>query len=593
MAICPSCMSKFEDSVLACPHDGASLVPEETFRYVDKDLAVGDTVGEYRIQGKIGEGGFGAVYAAVHPVIGKAAAIKVLSRQFSANPQMVSRFLAEARAVNQIRHRNIIDIFSFGQLPDGRQYYVMELLDGAPFDKYMHQLGRLSFGQALPILRGVARALDAAHAKDILHRDLKPENIFLVFDEDGAVSPKLLDFGLVKLLSHEAKAAGEHKTKTGTPMGTPYYMSPEQCRGVDVDQRTDIYAFGAVVFQVLTGKLLFDGESSMDILLKHVTVEPPKASNVNDAVPDAFDAPLAAMLAKDPDARPSSVGQALESLVGAATAAGIPNEGVTLPPPDKAIASGPLPLAPLATGSGDTLAADAAGASGSEPVKVITGPQSGEARRRPAPGAPAGGPGSSFVTAETDVRLAGSPTRSRMVPFIAVAVLGLALGIGAVVTFARSGPNAGVNAAGSGGGATTSAKAASNAPATSTATATLASATTTLASASSASPPAATVVRVRVEGAPPGATVRSAAGELGPAPGPFAIPAGSETTLTIAAKGYKPKDVAVSPTADTSLHVALEKSAAGTPPGAAGTGKKNNGVPLPSDLADPEFDKHK
>ena len=146
MAICPTCMTKYPDSVASCTHDGEQLVPEEAFAYVDRDLAPGDQVGEYRIEGKLGEGGFGAVFRAIHPVIGKHAAIKVLSRQFSANPQMVSRFIAEARAVNQIRHRNIIDIFAFGQLPDGRQYYVMELLDGTTFDKYLHSNQRLTLG---------------------------------------------------------------------------------------------------------------------------------------------------------------------------------------------------------------------------------------------------------------------------------------------------------------------------------------------------------------------------------------------------------------------------------------------------------------
>ena len=125
MSICPTCMTKYPDTVATCSADGSGLVPEAAYAYVDKELATGDVVGEYRIEGKLGEGGFGAVFSALHPVIGKHAAIKILSRQFSANPQMVSRFIAEARAVNQIRHRNIIDIFAFGQLPDGRQYYVM------------------------------------------------------------------------------------------------------------------------------------------------------------------------------------------------------------------------------------------------------------------------------------------------------------------------------------------------------------------------------------------------------------------------------------------------------------------------------------
>src|SRR5688500_8533157 len=166
----------------------------------DRDLQAGQKVGEYVIDEKIGEGGFGLVFRASHPLIGKVAAIKVLNRQYSADPEMVSRFVAEARAVNQIRHRNIIDIFAFGQIEDGRSYYVMEFLDGLPLDEHIARHGALALGDAIPVLRAVARALDAAHAKGIAHRDLKPKNIFLVHESDGSVFPKLLDFGIAKLL---------------------------------------------------------------------------------------------------------------------------------------------------------------------------------------------------------------------------------------------------------------------------------------------------------------------------------------------------------------------------------------------------------
>ena len=204
----------------------------------DQDLAVGMNVGEYKIEVAIGRGGFGTVYRAVHPLIGKQVAIKVLARKYSSDPEVVSRFVAEARAVNQIRHRNIIDIFAFGALPDGRHYYVMEHLDGEPFDQYLRRIGPLPLADALPILRAIARALDAAHAKGIAHRDLKPENIFLAHDADGATFPKLLDFGIAKLLQPEEDV--RHRTGTGVPIGTPYYMSPEQCRGREVDHRTDV-----------------------------------------------------------------------------------------------------------------------------------------------------------------------------------------------------------------------------------------------------------------------------------------------------------------------------------------------------------------
>src|SRR5688572_1132212 len=148
---------------------------EDLHSPAEPDLEAGAKVGEYVVEEKIGEGGFGTVFRAAHPLIGKQVAIKVLSRRFSADPEMVSRFVAEARAVNQIRHRNIIDIFAFGQLEDGRHYYVMELLDGATLDAHLEQVGRMGLEEAVPILRSLAKALDAAHAKGIAHRDLKPE----------------------------------------------------------------------------------------------------------------------------------------------------------------------------------------------------------------------------------------------------------------------------------------------------------------------------------------------------------------------------------------------------------------------------------
>lgn len=363
MPTCPTCRGTFGDDVAKCPIDGDALLPDQAFSAADVDLAAGTMVGEYRIEGKLGEGGFGAVYRAVHPVIGKAAAIKVLSRQWSSNPQMVSRFIAEARAVNQIRHRNIIDIFSFGALADGRQYYVMELLVGQPFDVFVRERGRLAPDVALPILRSVARALDAAHAQGIVHRDLKPENVFLVFDEDGAVQPKLLDFGIAKLLG---EAVSGHKTRTGAPLGTPSHMSPEQCHGRAVDKRTDVYSLGVMTHEVLTGKLPFDGESLMDILVQHMTAPPPRMSAHCRELPPDLDSPVLHMLAKDPENRPASAGEAVEALVAEATRAGI---AVPL------VASRDAPALPVATpaAQGRTLnpaASDVAGGGGKRAIIV-------------------------------------------------------------------------------------------------------------------------------------------------------------------------------------------------------------------------------
>jgi serine/threonine-protein kinase len=289
----------------------------------ETDLAAGTQVGEYVIDAKIGEGGFGSVFGATHPLIGKRAAIKVLSHRYSSDREVVSRFAAEARAVNQIKHRGIIDIFAFGRLEDGRSYYVMELLDGQPLDKILEESGGMPLGEALPILRDVARALDAAHAAGIAHRDLKPENIFISRDSEGTAHPKLLDFGIAKLLGDANES--KHKTRTGSPIGTPYYMSPEQCRGQsNIDHRTDIYSFGCLAYQLLTGAVPFEGESHLEILMKQTTEEPvPPSQRAADnpvvmPLPPGVDDAIAWMMKKDPAERPPSLVAAVSALEEAA-----------------------------------------------------------------------------------------------------------------------------------------------------------------------------------------------------------------------------------------------------------------------------------
>jgi serine/threonine-protein kinase len=296
------------------------------------DLPPGFVVGEYRIDKVLGRGGMGTVYAGVQPVIEKRVAIKVLNAQFSADEGLVRRFVDEARAVNRIRHANIIDIFSFGQIADGRHYFVMEYLEGKTLGERI-QAGDLT-GEEMPaFLTQICDALDAAHGENIVHRDLKPENVWIVMPKRGKPFVKLLDFGIAKLLS-----SGERSTtQTGMVMGTPHYMSPEQCHGKAVDHRTDIYAMGVMLYQLYSGRLPFQGETFAEILAKQI-VDTPEPPSKHAQIPAELDKLIMKCLAKDPAARPQTakeLGQLLASILAGAAArvqraAGQPTAATTL-----------------------------------------------------------------------------------------------------------------------------------------------------------------------------------------------------------------------------------------------------------------------
>lgn len=346
MATCPDCGAKYADDVRVCDVDGTALLPDAAAAALDEDLKPGTEVGEYKIDEQIGKGAFGAVYHATHMLIGKRAAIKVLASRHSSNRQTVSRFLSEARAVNQIRHKHIVDIFSFGSLDDGRQYFIMELLEGKTLKAYFKERGALAPDEALPILRRIARALDAAHKAGIAHRDLKPDNVFLVFDEDGTF-PKLLDFGVAKLLDDSVTL---HKTGTGTPMGTPLYMSPEQWRGKNVDHRSDIFSLGVIAFELLAGERPYQGETPMDLMVKVATEEPPLLSSVIEDVPPGVDEAITKMLASEPDNRPQQASQGIAAIADAYNAAGA-GMIATIEPRNKSS------MPPAAGGAAETTAA--------------------------------------------------------------------------------------------------------------------------------------------------------------------------------------------------------------------------------------------
>ncbi|WP_437477886.1 protein kinase [Sorangium sp. So ce1014] len=322
----------YDEDVTACPADGNPLLPTRLSLPAEPLLAAHTMVGEYRIERKLGAGTFGEVYAGEHPIIGKQVAIKVLNGHFAAQPRAVARFVAEARAVNRIRQRNIIDIFSFGVLQElQRHYFVMELLDGLTLGELCRRRRRLPFPTIVPILRGIADALDAVHEAGITHRDLKPDNVFLAAERDGTWFPKLLDFGIAKL------ADGSEETSTGVVLGTPQYMAPEQARGQRIGPPADIYALGVMIHKMLTGKHLFTGESAVEMMYKHVSDPPPRMSSVCADLPRELDLPVLAMLEKRAGDRPPSASRAVAALLDAARGIGLtrgraPEEPVSAPP---------------------------------------------------------------------------------------------------------------------------------------------------------------------------------------------------------------------------------------------------------------------
>ncbi len=269
-------------------------------------IQVGQTIGNYRITAKLGEGGMGVVYLAEHPLIGRKVALKAIHPELSRNPEVVSRFMTEAKSVNQIGNDHIIDVSDFGNTPDGEFYFIMEFLQGEALADRLRRERLLSAARALEIAAQVADALAASHAHGIIHRDLKPENIFLITRAHVQDFVKVLDFGLAKLTQGDEKVS--HKTRTGSVMGTPYYMAPEQCEGrAGVDHRADIYSLGVIMFEMMTGRVPFGGEGYGEIIVKHLTAPVPAPRDINPAITPAQQSVVMRALTKPRDGRFSSM----------------------------------------------------------------------------------------------------------------------------------------------------------------------------------------------------------------------------------------------------------------------------------------------
>jgi serine/threonine protein kinase len=283
---------------------------------------IGERYGNYQAIALLGEGGMGAVYLAEHPGIGRKVAIKVLRSDLDHDPQLLTRFLNEARAANAIRHPNIIEVLDSGTTAKGASYLVMELLEGESLSARIRRLSRLDLRSALEIAMQTASGLGAAHVKGIIHRDLKPDNLFIIPEPADASRErvKILDFGIAKL---HVSSGDSLKTRTGTLMGTPVYMSPEQCLGTkEVDHRSDVYSLGVILYELLAGKPPFMSEGFGELLHMHLHEAPRSLQEIVPQLSPAVEAVIMRMLAKKADDRLQSMADVRAAL---AAAAGMPH----------------------------------------------------------------------------------------------------------------------------------------------------------------------------------------------------------------------------------------------------------------------------
>jgi putative nucleotidyltransferase with HDIG domain len=263
---------------------------------------LGKLIGNYRIVRELGGGAMGKVYYAEHALMGRRAAIKVIRDELSTDQDAVQRFINEARLVNRIGHPNIVEITDFGQY-ESRYYIIMELLDGETLEDRLLKHGKMDEGNAVQLSIHVADALRAAHELGVVHRDLKPENIFLSL-KSGQDLPvvKVLDFGIAKLTSTPGSAAAS--TSPGAVLGTPQYMSPEQCQGDEhLDHRSDVYSLGVMLYRMLAGRVPFDDESIIQIMSAHVHAPPPPLRLLRPDLSPRTEAAVMKALQKDPERR--------------------------------------------------------------------------------------------------------------------------------------------------------------------------------------------------------------------------------------------------------------------------------------------------
>lgn len=326
MLHCPTCGRLFEADLRTCPHDGATLRADSTIAAPAlQDPLVGRVLDDkYRLERRLGEGGMGTVYHATHLLIDRPVAVKVLHQRFVEDEAAQERFRREARAAGRLRHTNAVTVTDFGRTSAGCVYIVMELLEGRNLRELLAFESPLESGRAVELMTQVAAAVEAAHESGVIHRDLKPANIFIVQPKNAPPLVKVLDFGIAKLAADSVDESEQHAlTLTGVMIGTPRYMSPEQCDGAHLTPAADVYSLGIILYEMLTGSTPFTGASPLAVALQHSSKPPRRPTELVANIPLELERVVLHALEKNPLNRPPDAGAFRRELLAAAKLAGI------------------------------------------------------------------------------------------------------------------------------------------------------------------------------------------------------------------------------------------------------------------------------
>ncbi len=348
MRQCPSCSTVHDNSLELCPHDGETLSPPDPLLGVTLD-------GKYRVEVLLGHGGMGAVYRATHVVLDRTVAIKIIRGDFLSSTDREERFRREALAVARLKHAHVVTLYDYSVSPEHGTYIVMEYVNGRALSGEIRRRGRLPAAAAIDLARQICSAVQSAHAAGIVHRDLKPANVVLEITPGGAVMAKVLDFGIAliqqldDLVPDRTGESGADATIDGIPIGTPLYMSPEQCAGEPADARSDIYAIGCVLYEMLVGEPPFVSDRMHVLLYRHALVEPTPPSERGVPIHPDVDAAILRALAKRPEDRYESADSFAQAL---GTVRSLVEADASFPPVMGAgsdLLPGPLSSGPLAT----------------------------------------------------------------------------------------------------------------------------------------------------------------------------------------------------------------------------------------------------